>query len=453
MSDEKKPSAFQVTPLDIQTYPRVLMVYMSCLNMADQHGESIRGWFAEWPRENLAQIYSGAEAPGEKFCSLTYKLGPEERNFGKLFSSIKISAFGKSSNLLTSGSNNHLGLKKISAWSIFLSKVSRILLNSGLWELVFFPRLSSELMVWIENFKPEVIYCQGYDLTFCWLPLMISKKYHIPIVFQTTDDWPNYLYKNSPCHLIVIRTAQKLIQNSAVRFAIGEQMALDYQKQFKTSFEILRIGDNRIRFDSSLPIRVVNEQTISIVYLGGLALGRLQSLLDLCSAVETLNKEGLVIKVTAFTTNLPVEAVNKLRQITDLQILLPPSQEQLPSILKGADILFLPETFDIKLAAEIRYSISSKSQLYMMSRKPIIVYGSSVTGVVDYAKKEGWAFVISERDISLLIRAIRIILTDTDVSESLVQKSCQVADNNHNAIKIRKHFLIKINEILKLNNT
>ena len=39
-------------------YPRVLIVYNSRINTFDQHGVSIRGWFADWPKENLAQIYS-----------------------------------------------------------------------------------------------------------------------------------------------------------------------------------------------------------------------------------------------------------------------------------------------------------------------------------------------------------------------------------------------------------
>ena len=49
-------------------HPRVLILYNSKINAEDQHAYSLRSWFANWPRDNLAQIYSGGESNDSGFC-------------------------------------------------------------------------------------------------------------------------------------------------------------------------------------------------------------------------------------------------------------------------------------------------------------------------------------------------------------------------------------------------
>src|SRR4030042_2960693 len=131
----------------IDDYPRVLIIYMSCINQADQHGLSLRNWFADWPKENLAQIYSGGESGEEKFCGHIYKLGPRERKWGRLFYKLKGSSLGESSYpIILKEEQRKLGW--INRSDLLQGWFSNILLNSGLWELIFRPILSSALQKW-----------------------------------------------------------------------------------------------------------------------------------------------------------------------------------------------------------------------------------------------------------------------------------------------------------------
>lgn len=54
---------------------------------------------------------------------------------------------------------------------------------------------------------------------------------------------------------------------------------------------------------------------------------------------------------------------------------LPGSHDQLPAVLAGCDVLFLPGHFDTAYQNAIQLSLSSKAHLYMMSGRPILVYG------------------------------------------------------------------------------
>ncbi len=427
----------------ISKYPRVLIIYHSCINKEDQHGVSIREWFADWPKENLAQIYSGGEVGNEKYCGFNFKIGPKERTLGQLFFKIKGSSLGQSSYTI-SLKNDLKKVEKIGIGALLKNKLSEGLLNTGLWELIFKPTLSKEMTRFVKAFNPDVIYCQGYSLTFTWLPVMIRKKFNLPICFQTGDDWPFSLYRTSPLLFIkpiVKRAVQSLLSNSSARLANGKLMAEVYEKRYNMTFEPLMMCDDPQRFNDAPIKRIVGEKTKSIVYTGNLGHGRWNCIVELCEAVRTIKMDGYEIMVTALATTIPPEAVNTLQDISNLQILPALSHSELPSVLKGADILFLPETFDPVMALEIRLSISTKAHFYMMSQKPILVYASLVTGIADYAKEQHWAHVVEHHDLKQLATGIEKLLTDKAYSDSLISKGNEVFLKNHAEKNVRKRFL------------
>jgi hypothetical protein len=440
----------------ITEYPRVLIVYMTCLNQADQHGVSLRSWFTEWPRERLAQLYSSADLGHEKFCGYTFQIGPAERRWGRLFFKLKQSSLGESSrpvSLPETPIETVIDvLKPVNHLALMRSRLSLTLVRSGLWEILFPPRLSHRLERWVKEFNPQAIYCQGYSLAFAWLPVMLWRRFQIPVCFQTGDDWPDYLYKDSAVAWLVRPVVQRavydLLASATVRFANGDRMATEYQARYGCSFIPVMMGDSFERFRETQSRRVSPTDEISVVYTGNLGQGRWQSLVDLCAAGDLLRSEGYCVRITGFASTVPAEAVNILKRIADLQILPPPAHELVPAFLKGANILFLPETFDVEKAAEIRLSISTKAHLYMMSERPILVYGSSITGIVDYAKRDGWALVVDERNIHRLAEALRRLIIDIDLQKSLIKRGTEVARQNHDEVVIRRRFLTSLNQMV-----
>src|SRR5665647_1377392 len=121
---------------NINKYPRVLIIYNSRINKADQHGISIRSWFGDWPKENLAQIYSGGEVGDEVFCRDNFKLGQKDRRFGKYFFKIKESSIGQSSYPIQPD-KNFSKLNKLSYWTLVKNRTGRLLIEMGLWEIIF----------------------------------------------------------------------------------------------------------------------------------------------------------------------------------------------------------------------------------------------------------------------------------------------------------------------------
>ena len=218
-------------------------------------------------------------------------------------------------------------------------------------------------------------------------------------------------------------------------------MAEAYQKQFGAPFDIVMNCDDFDRFTAAEIRRAADPGIISVIYTGSVAIGRWQALVDLCQAAALLQKEGIQIKITAFVSNLPVEAANNLLNIPNLEILPPLAHDQVPMFLKGADILFLPESFDSNWIENIRYSISTKAQLYMMSKRPILVYGPTEAGIVDYALRDNWAYVVSERKQAALVQALRELSTNQSLCAALVQAGVETASRNHDQRIVRRRFL------------
>ena len=179
----------------------------------------------------------------------------------------------------------------------------------------------------------------------------------------------------------------------------------------------------------------------SIVYAGGLAYGRWVSIVELCEAVRMLKNNGLNAMVTVFASGIPKEAMNKLQEIDNLQIHPAPSHEELPSYLKGADILYLPETFNAEIANSFRLSISTKAHLYMMSERPVLVYSPPATGIMNYAITDHWAFTVQEQNVIKLSQGLLKLFTDPVHCKKLIDTGLEVVARNHDEKKIRARFL------------
>jgi hypothetical protein len=116
--------------------------------------------------------------------------------------------------------------------------------------------------------------------------------------------------------------------------------------------------------------------------------------------------------------------------------------------LKGADVLLLVEAFDENRVADVHLSVSSKSHLYMFSRRPIIVYSHRDTGVSKYASEYGWAKVVTERDVHALYEVMHAFARDADERDRFVSRAAEIALSMHSKMQMQERFLEALNASL-----
>ena len=434
----------------MKQFPRVLICSISRINAYDNGSNNLllRNLFADWPRDHLAQIYSGGSNGDEGFCGMDYQIGAIDRRFGSLFMRLK-SDYNHSYNPNSTFVDSNQPLRKENPLRRIVSKVGSFLMDSGLYELIFRLRISSDLLHWVKEYNPDIIFAQGYSLSFIKLPLKLKEHFRKPITFFTSDDWPTYLYAKKGgmlsltapyMHRLITSSTKRLLQETDIPFSFNDMMGEEYERRYGKKFITIMHSDNPSRFEVTEENRLQPPNVYSIVTVGSFFKHRWPLLIDIEDALYRLNDEGIPVRLTVLTSMITKEGIERINRCTYIELRDDPGHDALPSYLKAADLLLLPEVFDEDEAYGYRFSVSTKAHLFMLSRKPILVYGHSQTGVVKYAQNAGWAKVVDKRDIDLLTLELRNLLLDNDLRQELLMTANSIASENHNCNRIRSIF-------------
>jgi hypothetical protein len=420
-------------------YPRLLIINLHRVNQSDTDSASflIRNLFGDWPRNQLAQIYSSQNNGDEGFCGNYYQITHTERRFGRIFFKLK-DASGHEHNLLSQRvmrsaypeTNAVVKLKR------FLAK---FFMRSQVYELIFQIQLSNKLREWVTEYSPDIIYATGYTIGFAKIAIQLADENNVPLCIHWSDDWPNNLLENAPLLLrktIYSKIIQKLINSASLRWVFSPTMANEYKKRYHHNFQVVMNGDSPYRFDV-LPKE--NSDEMTIVLIGNFLMNRWRSLVNLCDACHELRNNGINIKVLVYYTAIPVEVFGILEDYNFLELKKSPDHDQIPTILKTADLLVIIEPFDKVYASEMRYSISTKAHLFMFAKRPILVYAPEITGIYQYAETTGFASVVGVEDKGLLQDRLRSILIDDSLRTVLVERAWRVVNQNHDIRKIRAY--------------
>jgi glycosyltransferase involved in cell wall biosynthesis len=401
---------------------------------SDNNGLLLRNLFSNWPREKLAQIYSSGDEGDAGFFGHYYKMGPQDRRMGRLFYRLK-------SEVLSTASNGSLNQDN------FVSKIAgagswtrRYLIDTGLYELCFVPRVSQKMKSWVRDFSPDVIFAQGYNLTFATLPFLLKKVTHAKLAFFCSDDWPTYLYAGllgEPrlfCWFIrpiVKQSVARLLAATDMPLAFGQSMADEYAKRYGKPFTVLSHADDQQRFESAQSVRVHPTGTITLMAIGNFNQYRWPLLLDANESCNLLELQGIHVRVAILSSAIDPQGACQLAEAAYIDILDDPGNDKLPCYLKGADLLFLAEGFDEGFVSAIRLSISSKAHLFMFSQRPIIVYAHPDTGIAKYVSTYRWGKLVNRRSSHMLAEAIENLLSNDDEVRTLIAQANSTAKAFH----------------------
>jgi len=217
-------------------------------------------------------------------------------------------------------------------------------------------------------------------------------------------------------------------------------MQKEYTKRYGISFQSIFHADDPLRFENVTPQRLTKENIFSIVTIGTFDKFRWPLIDDINQSCEILHQKGVSAQLSVISNAIDKKGYSELKKMNHVKLYEDPGSDYLPKLLKGADLLVLIETFDYNRAKAIELSISTKAHLFMYSKVPILVYGSPLTGIVNYALKYNWAYVLTERSHEKLTKCLIDLHYDYDLRQKLIDKAYMVALENHNLSKIEKDF-------------
>ena len=419
-------------------HPKVLFLTPCSFNRISGGGVTFSNLFSGWGKNNIATVHADDIEPSNDICDRYYKLQSEIK-------SPSILQYFKNLNKINHRSNNinnsSPSINK-SLFLFFLLKIKFLIFGDGLPQKIF---LSHQLIDWIDNFKPDLLYTPLGSNSMMELSKLIIEKYKIPIVIHIMDDWPSIIYRGGILSFIQRSKMHKLLHGliniASARIAISEEMAKEYEIRFMHPFHYIHngveININYIKksYDISSPAR--------ISYIGSIfPMAQLQSLLECCDVVANLASQGQTIQLSIYC---PKEAVEnyffKFIKSNFIKFYAPISDDdEYFRILRDSDLLLLPVNFDSKSVSFIRYSMPTKLPSYLSVAVPILVYGPDSVLQVSYAKNIGWGLVVDQRDKLKLESAFIRLLENQSLRKHYGLMARKTAQSNHNLTNVRNNF-------------
>jgi glycosyltransferase involved in cell wall biosynthesis len=412
-------------------------------------GITLNTLFGDWPHENISMLSDRVGEISEIHFTHFYQIGNLENK-------TLLSKFGiKTGNI--SGAKTFQNNKKDQIITPEYKSLSKnklyfrlkdtfiyIISSLGLYDFFFKTNVSDELVQWINQVKPDIIYFQPGSTRRIKLLLEIHAVTKIPYIIHVMDNFldPKIQSKifNNKNKNEVQSIIEEMVTKSNLCLSICDEMSSQYEKNFGRKFHSFQHAVDSKFWNTDYTVKETPSPFI-ILYAGRIGIGTKRSIIALAKAIEICNKKyNTNFEFQIQTTSAITYEIERLSNNEYIKINTSIPYNDLPKRYAQADLLVLPMDFDKTSLAYIKYSMPTKVPEYLVTGVPILVLASELTALYKYAKSENWAFLNNTEDIidieNILIEIKGNYLKRVQISE--VAKL--VGKKNHDVHAIRDSF-------------
>ena len=415
---------------------RLLFITPVGFNSITGGGITFRNLFKGWPIDQIATIHADELKQDDEICNKYYKISSREQK--------KLHQFFRKNSEINLKIDNQFS-SKIKKQK-FLMTLKNLLFGDSMPQYFHF---SKELRLFIEDFKPTLIYSILGSNFLMSLVDDIHHEYKLPLIIHFMDDWQNCIYKKGIFSLLernkMKYLLRKLINKADTCLAICEEMKNEYSKRYKKRFLAFQncIDIENLKIQNNLVSRKTNDKLI-LTYTGSiLPFAQFYSLIDISKAIKELKNQGYKIVFEIYTPLLLSENYIKKLLLIDSSIKIYDvikDDKQFFDILNNSNGLFLPVNFDNYTKKFIKYSMPTKVPSYLISNTPIIAYGPKEVAQIKYAIENEWAYVVCKRSIKELKKIILKLFYDNSYNKKLVKNAKKTFYKFHNSKGVRIDF-------------
>ncbi len=298
----------------------------------------------------------------------------------------------------------------------------------------------------IRRFKPDVIYSMLGSMRMVGLVAKLARQLDLPVVPHFMDDWlATYAVPSrslgTPLHVRCLNTAvERLFERVPVAMAIGDMMREEYSSRFSRTFFSFM---NPVDVDPSFPRDAIPNADgfVTLVYVGGLHLGRAQMLADIAEAVRDVATGDCRVALDIYAPASDAPAARRIETIAPsvrYRSSIPP--DQVRTVLDQSDVAIHVEAFDEECAAYTRLSVSTKIPQYLAAGIPVLAYGPRTLASCRYVHDTGSGVHVGTRDRMDLREAVRALAASENLRRELGYRGWQRARECHDAGRVRDHF-------------
>lgn len=306
------------------------------------------------------------------------------------------------------------------------------------------PVLAVCIAVLIARRRPSAVVTVAHGYFFLAATLA-AVAMRVPVITIVHDDWTAlneivYIFRRFSRPLL-----QWALRRSAHVYAISEAMRLHLHEAYGVRADL--------QLPSTLPNPYAQEpenrlrDRFQLVFAGNIA----------DTVRDSLDALIRVLKEDEIRQGLPQRAEIVLcTQYSEADVLshgwTAPSvrlagwleREDYLKLLAEADVLVLPLAFAESAAFYAATSFPSKLADYLAAGKPVLVIAPPEAPITDYAKRNGFAEVVTTSNSTDIVGALKVLMHDSRRRNALGANALRSFENNHSIVRQREEFRRRI---------
>lgn len=430
-----------------------VLIFGQSFNTNTGGGVTLSNLFREWNKNDLAVICT-SHANGNistEACDNYYFIGSDEFHYRFPFNYFqRYSPSGKIP--IVKSPNKDSFSYKPSFRELLIYKVLYPLLEwSGLMHVISNMEVSPNLLNWIEEFSPDLLYIQVSTRDSLLFALKLIDKLKVPIVIHQMDDWLSTIgssglskgYWNGK----VNGEYSDLVHRADLCLSISDLMGLEYERRYGAKFKTFH---NPVDTDVWLlkgDVERFSYKEYSILYAGRTGFGISTSLKAFADAIELYNLTS-DIKIKFYIQTAEELMWTDSYEYTIHKQLIP--YEKLPQLFQSMDFLLLPCDFSKKAIKFLKYSMPTKASEYMASGTPIIILSPEETAIYQYGKSNDWAFLINNDNPKEIEKRLRAFVSNEEAKAEMSSKALNLVKKRHSKKAVAKDFHFEFEKLLNL---
>lgn len=392
--------------------------------------------FSEWPKSSIGVIHHDPYWDDYSSPIHSYRLSKKELRFAFPFSIFISRTTNYTATTPTHFPNTNLFiLPKIRKLCNYLL---RYLLLGSLPER---SSISDELLDFVNNFKPDIIYTILGTNGLMEIILSLHQYTSMPMCIHIMDDWVTSNHSKGIFSLFNRLQMKRLfvesLKMSDCLLTISDSMSMEYFRRYSIASESI---SNAIDLSPNTKSSKIKNNPFTIVYVGSvLRNAQLSSILDIARVVIQL-REKINIVFNVFCNpsahDLLSHMVSKSFKLYDL----PEVDSHYFSVIQNASCLVLPTNFDNGSYEHIKYSLPAKLPSYLSSKTIILLYGPPSSAQSDDAHRHGWALIVNKRCPQLLESAIMSLYHYPERYVCYTENALKIFSERHQLSTVRNRF-------------
>lgn len=242
----------------------------------------------------------------------------------------------------------------------------------------------------IDNFKPDVIYLMASDTPFLYkLARIESNKKNIPLIIYSAEDYPlkkyDYIKQKEQLSFWSKKVISKLYKEAKKAFSQSANVVFNskdlmnaYVKEgFIAKGEVIPLPSTFRKCDSK------GTTNKNLLYTGNLNYERCTALIEIADVLSSFENDFILDVYGLCDIEECLKQFNEHRKIEYHGLI---EYAELSKVIQNSRFLVIAEGFSSYNKINFKYSFSTKIADYLLSNKPLVVFGDPEICSIKYLK-------------------------------------------------------------------